>query len=56
MGENIKIGLAQIRSGTDKQKNNAEIVKMIEQAAALKVDILVFPEAAQVSFEAALMP
>ena len=54
MGENIKTGLAQVRSGTDKQKNNAEIVKMIEQAAALKVDILVFPEAAQVSFEAAL--
>lgn len=54
MGKNIKIGLAQIQSGLDKQKNNEQLIKAIENAAAQKVDILVFPEAAQISFEAKL--
>ncbi|WLT08873.1 nitrilase-related carbon-nitrogen hydrolase [Bartonella apihabitans] len=54
MGEIVRIGLAQIRSGVNKDKNNEQIVQMIKKAAEQKVDILVFPEAAQVSFEAAL--
>lgn len=54
MGENIKIGLAQIQSGLDKQKNNEQIITAVENAAEQKVDILVFPEAAQISFEAKL--
>ncbi|WP_295964183.1 carbon-nitrogen hydrolase family protein [uncultured Bartonella sp.] len=54
MGEIVKVGLAQIRSGVNKDKNNEQIVQAIKKAAEQKVDILVFPEAAQVSFEAAL--
>ena len=54
MGEIVRIGLAQIRSGVNKDNNNEQIVQMIKKAAEQKVDILVFPEAAQVSFEAAL--
>lgn len=54
MGENIKIGLAQIQSGLDKQKNNEQIITAVDNAAAQKVDLLVFPEAAQISFEAKL--
>ena len=54
MGEIVKIGLAQIRSGVNKDKNNEQIIQTIKKAAEQKVDILVFPEAAQVSFEAAL--
>ncbi|MBI0163449.1 nitrilase [Bartonella sp. M0283] len=54
MGEIVKVGLAQIRSGVNKDKNNEQIVQAIKKAAEQRVDILVFPEAAQVSFEAAL--
>ena len=54
MGEIVKVGLAQIRSGVNKDKNNEQIVQTIKKAGEQKVDILVFPEAAQVSFEAAL--
>ena len=54
MGEIVKVGLAQIRSGVNKDKNNEQIVQAIKNAAKQKVDILVFPEAAQVSFEAVL--
>ncbi|WP_295911660.1 carbon-nitrogen hydrolase family protein [uncultured Bartonella sp.] len=54
MGEIVKVGLAQIRSGVNKDKNNEQIIQTIKKAAEQKVDILVFPEAAQVSFEAAL--
>ncbi len=54
MGEIVKVGLAQIRSSVNKDKNNEQIVQMIKTAAGQKVDILVFPEAAQISFEAAL--
>lgn len=54
MGETVRIGLAQIQSGLDKHKNNVDIVDAIEKAAAQKVDILVFPEASQISFEANL--
>ncbi|WP_295881561.1 nitrilase-related carbon-nitrogen hydrolase [uncultured Bartonella sp.] len=54
MGEIVKVGLAQIRSGVNKDKNNEQIIQTIKNAAKQKVDILVFPEAAQVSFEAVL--
>lgn len=54
MHKNIKVGLAQIQSGLDKLKNNDQIIDAIQMAAERKVDILVFPEAAQVSFEAIL--
>ena len=54
MGEIVKVGLAQIRSGVNKDKNNEQIVQTVKKAAEQKVDILVFPEAAQVSFEAVL--
>lgn len=55
MGETVRIGLAQIQSGLNKQKNNCHIVEAIEKAAAQNVDILVFPEASQISFEAKLI-
>ncbi|WP_297322237.1 carbon-nitrogen hydrolase family protein [uncultured Bartonella sp.] len=50
----IRIGLAQIQTTLNKQKNNRSIVEAIKKAVEQKVDILVFPEASQISFEANL--
>lgn len=55
MYKNIKVGLAQIQSGLDKGQNIEQVTKAIKQAADQKVDILVFPEASQISFAAKLV-
>ncbi|AQS40896.1 MAG: Putative hydrolase [Candidatus Tokpelaia hoelldobleri] len=54
MDKKTRIALAQIQSTTDKAANIIQVEQAISAAAHENVDLLVFPEAAQVSFEARL--